>query len=169
MIWSVLAEVAQFVKKKQKDTYMTTTFIKVKKKSPEVKLPAYQKPGDSGMDVHAYLPDGDVVIESGFCRVVPTGLFFEIGEGFELQVRSRSGLATKSITVANSPGTVDSAFRGEVGVILRNDSHGAFVVRSGDRIAQFVFAPVVKAVLNEVSELAPSERGDSGFGSSGIK
>ena len=143
--------------------------VKIKLATKDVVVPKYATFGAAGMDVCAYIPDGEkvMVLDSKQVRLVPTGIFMEIPDGFECQVRSRSGLSTKGITVANSPGTVDSDFRGEVKVILRNDSHATYVVHHGDRIAQLVFAPVAKANFKIVDGLNDTQRGHGGFGSSG--
>ena len=134
--------------------------------------PTYEKEGDSGFDIRAFV-DKTIEIEPGNRALIPTGLYFEIPLGFELQVRSRSGLALKNgIMVLNSPGTVDSGYRGEIGVILYNtDQDQSFFVKNGDRIAQGVIAPVqtrhkIKFIKSE--SLSSSDRGLSGFGSTGI-
>lgn len=134
-------------------------------------LPAYATKGAAGMDLRAQLGDKkNVMIFPGGRMLVPTGLAVAVPEGFEMQVRPRSGLALKSgITVLNSPGTVDSDYRGEVGVILMNTTSESFVIMDGDRIAQAVFAPVVIAEFEEVAELPSTDRGAGGFGSSGVK
>jgi dUTP pyrophosphatase len=101
-------------------------------------------------------------------KLISTGIYLEIPEGYEVQVRSRSGLALKwGITVLNSPGTIDSGYRGEVGVILRNHDHRPYTVKKGDRIAQLVMAAVVTADIEEITELTNTERSDGGFGSTG--
>jgi dUTP pyrophosphatase len=128
-------------------------------------LPAYQTPGSAGIDLCA---NEAVYIPAGFTPMVLTGLYLEIPEGYEAQVRSRSGLAAQGIVVANSPGTIDSDYRGEVCVLLHNLSSYDYTVAAGDRIAQLVFAPVIQVELEEVSELSDTERGTGGFGSTGI-
>jgi dUTP pyrophosphatase len=134
-----------------------------------VALPSYASAGAAGADVRANLADrGRVVIAPGARALVPTGLCMAIPEGFEVQVRPRSGLALKhGVTVANAPGTVDSDYRGEVGVILVNLGAEAFAVEHGDRVAQLVVAPVVQAAFEVVEELDATERGSGGFGSTG--
>lgn len=123
-------------------------------------------PGSAGMDIHA---DEDVTLYSFETRPVKTGLAFEIPLGYELQVRPRSGLALKhEITVLNSPGTVDSDYRGEIKVLLANHGVKKFVIQRGDRIAQLVLAPVLQASIEEVSELSDTVRGTGGFGSTGV-
>ena len=133
------------------------------------KVPAYQSKGAAGADVCALLSE-DVVIESGEYKMIPTGLFLEIPEGFEVQVRPRSGLAAKNgVTVLNTPGTIDSDYRGEVKVILINHSKQPFTVKNGDRIAQLVIASVVQASFESAERLSSTERGEGGFGSTGIR
>jgi dUTP pyrophosphatase len=135
--------------------------------------PSYEKEGDSGFDIRAFI-DEPITIEPGRRALIPTGLHFEIPSSYELQVRSRSGLALKNgIMVLNSPGTVDSGYRGEIGVVLYNtDQTSDFLINNGDRIAQGVIAAVqttgkTKFIKKDV--LSSSERGDGGFGSTGIK
>ncbi len=130
-------------------------------------LPLYASPGAAGADVAAALA-GELVLRPGERAAVPTGLVIAVPEGLELQVRPRSGLALRSgVTVANAPGTVDSDYRGEVRVILVNLGDEPFTIRRGDRIAQFVLAPVVRAAFAESASLADTERGAGGFGSTG--
>lgn len=135
--------------------------------------PVYQKLGDSGFDLMANLPeDATITIQPLKRALVPTGLHFQIPIGFELQVRPRSGLALKyGITVLNTPGTVDSGYRGEVKVILYNTGDEPFVIKNGDRIAQGVIAPVQFSKTTKiirVNKLDESDRGSGGFGSTGI-
>jgi dUTP pyrophosphatase len=140
-------------------------------------LPKYQTDGASGMDLKAYVPkkedeaDPFVVLKKGHRMIVGTGLFLEIPVGFEGQIRPRSGLAiSKGITVLNSPGTIDSDYRGEVGVILANYGEADFVINNGERIAQIVFAPVERMELVEDAPiLSETKRGKGGFGSTGEK
>ena len=130
--------------------------------------PAYNHVGDAGFDFRADVPE-KIVVQPSQTVVIPTGLCFDMGRGVELQVRSRSGLAAKnSVQVLNSPGTVDSGYRGEIKVILRNSGKGVFVVEPGMRIAQGVFSEYLEAnfVPGEITE---SERGSAGFGSTGTK
>lgn len=128
-------------------------------------LPKYESAGAAGMDLRA---SAGVVVFPGNTMVVPTGLYLEIPEGYEGQVRSRSGLAAKhGVFVLNSPGTIDADYRGEVKVILHNSSGAPFRVVAGDRVAQLVFAKVERAEL-EVGELAETARGDGGLGSTGV-
>lgn len=133
-------------------------------------LPAYETKGSAGMDVRASLPSGAITIEPMCRALIKTGLFVELPIGTELQVRSRSGLAYKNgVAVLNAPGTIDSDYRGEIGVILINFGDSDFVVEDGDRIAQFVFAKYDYADLELVTELESTERGEGGFGSTGVK
>jgi dUTP pyrophosphatase len=130
-------------------------------------LPAYMSDGAAGADVVAAV-DGDLVLAPGARALVPTGFALEVPPGYEVQVRPRSGLALKAgVTCLNSPGTIDSDYRGPVGVILVNHGDQPFVVRRGDRIAQLVVAPVARASFGEAGVLAASIRGDGGFGSTG--
>jgi dUTP pyrophosphatase len=128
-------------------------------------LPAYATTGAAGMDV---VSAEDVTIAPGARHAVATGLALAIPEGYEIQVRPRSGLALKhGITVPNTPGTIDSDYRGELKVILINHGDEPFAIARGDRVAQLVLAPVVQAAWSEVAELDATERGEGGFGSTG--
>ncbi|MCB2074367.1 MAG: dUTP diphosphatase [Novosphingobium sp.] len=130
-----------------------------------LELPAYATDGAAGMDV---LAAEDVTLAPGARHAVATGIAVAIPHGFEIQVRPRSGLALKhGITVPNTPGTIDSDYRGEVKVILINHGSDAFEIRRGDRIAQLVLAPVTRASWLPVDELDETERGEGGFGSTG--
>jgi dUTP pyrophosphatase len=132
-------------------------------------LPSYETVGAAGMDVRANL-SASVCVSPGERMLVPTGLYLEIPAGLECQVRPRSGLALKKgITVLNTPGTIDSDYRGEVGVILINLSNENFTIQPNDRIAQLVFCPVIQVTLIETDALESSERGTGGFGSTGKK
>ena len=131
-------------------------------------LPAYETQASAGMDLRAWLPEGPVTLEPMQRGLVPTGLFMEIPEGYEGQVRPRSGLALKSgITVLNSPGTIDADYRGQICVILINLSDKPFVINSGDRIAQMIIAKCEQAELMQVETLSETERGAGGFGHTG--
>lgn len=132
-------------------------------------LPAYETGGAAGMDLRAAVPDdAPMVLKPGARDMVPTGLAFAVPAGFEAQVRPRSGLAAKAgITCLNTPGTIDSDYRGEVKVILINLGPEDFTIRRGDRIAQLVIAPVVQAQWREVADLDETSRGAGGFGSTG--
>ncbi|CAG0967620.1 dUTP pyrophosphatase [Geobacteraceae bacterium] len=130
-------------------------------------FPCYMTPHAAGMDICADLDD-DLVLEPGERKLVPTGLAISLPDGFEAQVRPRSGLALRhGIALVNSPGTIDPDYRGEIGVILINHGSETFVVKRGERIAQMVFAPFVRAELLEVDELDETARGDGGFGHTG--
>ncbi len=132
-------------------------------------LPSYQSSGAAGLDLLAALaPDRREILRPGERRLVPTGLVLEIPPGFEAQVRPRSGLALKTgVTVLNTPGTIDSDYRGEVGVILINLGANPFEIGRGDRIAQLVVAPAIQARLVMVEALSETTRGAGGFGSTG--
>jgi dUTP pyrophosphatase len=131
-------------------------------------LPAYQTAGAAGMDLHAAVGE-DLVIEPGGIVLVPTGLAVAIPEGFEGQVRPRSGLAVKhGISLPNTPATIDSDYRGEIRVPMINLGREAFRVSRGMRIAQFVVAPVVRVTWDEVADLPPTARAGGGFGHSGV-
>jgi dUTP pyrophosphatase len=134
-----------------------------------VRLPAYQSSGAAGADLQALIPE-DVVLAPGARALIPTGLQLEIPVGLEGQVRPRSGLAAKNgITVLNSPGTIDSDYRGEVKVILVNLGDADFTIRNGDRIAQIIFSPVVRVSFQKRDTIDVSERGSGGFGSTGVR
>ena len=134
-----------------------------------IELPAYETSGAAGMDLRAAVAaDAPLTLEPGKRALVPTGLVFEIPHGYEGQIRPRSGLAFKNgITCLNTPGTVDSDYRGEVGVILINHGQEPFVIKRGERIAQMVIAPYAQAVMAEVEALDETARGAGGFGSTG--
>lgn len=132
-------------------------------------LPAYATAGAAGMDIRANLPQ-TVTLQPLERHLIPTGLFIELPEGYEAQIRPRSGMAIKQgITCLNSPGTVDSDYRGELKIILINLSNTVQTINHGDRIAQMVIAKTEKAALIQVPELNGSLRGDGGFGHTGIK
>ena len=130
-------------------------------------LPSYETKGAAGLDLRS---TEAIILEAGARALVGTGLFLEIPAGFEAQIRPRSGLAIKyGISMVNSPGTIDSDYRGEIKVILINHGQEAFNVAVGDRIAQMVFAPVIQANWEPVDEVGESDRGGGGFGSTGRK
>ena len=132
-------------------------------------LPSYETSASAGLDIRAFIEE-KLTLSPGERKLIKTGLFLEIPEGYEAQVRPRSGLALKNgITVLNSPGTIDADYRGEIGVILINHSSEIFEINSGDRIAQLVFAKVEQAVWFETESLNETERGEGGFGSTGKK
>ena len=134
-----------------------------------VPLPSYETAGAAGADLRANLPDrGNMVLQPGARALVPTGLRIEIPHGYEVQIRPRSGLALKhGITLPNTPGTIDSDYRGPLGVIVMNAGQDAFEITHGDRIAQMVVAPVLQAEFELTEALSDTRRGDGGFGSTG--
>ena len=141
--------------------------ILVKKFDKNIKLPAYKTSGSSGMDLVAYIKN-KIIINPGKTAMIPTGIAVAIPRHYEIQIRPRSGLAAKKgISVLNTPGTVDSDYRGEIKIILINLSKKPFVVKSGDRVAQMILCPVVKGELQEVKNLPKTVRGKGGFGSTG--
>ena len=141
--------------------------VKIKNLSDN-ELPSYQTEGAAGVDLRANLPDNNITLQPLERTLVPTGLFLEIPEGYEAQVRPRSGMAIKhGITVINSPGTIDCDYRGEVKVPIVNLSNEPFTITHGDRIAQMVCAAYAKASFQTVTELSNTERGTGGFGSTG--
>ncbi len=143
-------------------------FIKRLDHAKDLPLPSYATDLSSGIDLFS-AADGDILIKPMERVLVPTGIVIELPEGFEAQIRPRSGLALKhGITVLNSPGTIDADYRGEIKVILINLGQEMFVIRRGDRIAQMVICPVIKVQLEEAKELSSTERSDGGFGSTGI-
>ena len=145
------------------------TKILIKRLSKEVSLPKYETSGSSGMDLAAYI-NNNVNLEPWKSEIIPTGISVSIPEGFEIQIRPRSGLAAKNkISVLNTPGTIDADYRGEIKVILINLSDKTFVIEKGFRIAQMVVCPIIQAKLEEVDELNETIRGEDGFGSTGTK
>ena len=133
-------------------------------------LPAYETSSSAGMDLRAYLPEGPITLKPMQRTLVPTGLFMEIPEGYEGQVRPRSGLAIKhGITVLNTPGTIDADYRGEVKIILVNLSDTDFVINSGERVAHIVFAKCEQMEVVNAETLSETERGEGGFGHTGRK
>ena len=143
--------------------------ILVKKFDKHIKLPVYKTSGSSGMDLVAYTKK-KVTINPSETAMIPTGLAVAIPKNYEIQIRPRSGLAAKKgISVLNTPGTVDSDYRGEIKIILINLSKKSFIVKSGDRIAQMILCPVAKGKLREVKNLPKTVRGKGGFGSTGKK
>ena len=141
--------------------------VLIKKLSPSVNLPSYKTNGASGMDLMAFI-EKPINLEPGKSCLVPTGLSVAFPEEYEIQIRPRSGLAVKnSISVLNSPGTIDSDYRGEVKIILFNHGSKKFLINNNDRIAQMVLTPIIKMELVETNELPESIRGKGGFGSTG--
>ena len=143
--------------------------ILIKKTNKKVITPKYKTDGSSGVDLSAFL-EKKVVIKPNSSELIPTGLQVAIPEEFEIQIRPRSGLAAKeSIGVLNSPGTIDSDYRGELKIILFNHSNKDFIINNGDRIAQMVLVPILKMEFEEVDSLPDTVRGQGGFGSTGKK
>lgn len=142
------------------------TVLRVKKLHEDAKLPTYANQwGDSGADVFSI---NDYILQPGERKLIQTGIAVICPDGYECQVRSKSGLALKQgLMVLNSPGTVDNGYRGEVGVILYNSSNEIRVIQKGDKVAQIVICPVSQAVIMEVNELDETSRGEGGFGSTG--
>ena len=147
---------------------MREPLLKIIKADPRIELPKYESEGAAGMDLRAFI-DGDISIPPFGRKKIPTGLKIEIPQGYEGQVRPRSGLAIKSgITVLNSPGTIDCDYRGDLEIIIVNLSAQDVIIKDGDRIAQLVVAPVCRVQLKETDTLAPTQRGGGGFGSTGL-
>jgi dUTP pyrophosphatase len=141
--------------------------VLIKKLSPEVELPSYKTSGASGMDLMALIKSSITVKPKTSC-LIPTGLSIAFSKEYEIQIRPRSGLAVKNnITVLNTPGTIDSDYRGEIKVIIYNHGNEDFVVNNKDRIAQMVLTPVIKMEFEEADELPKTIRGEDGFGSTG--
>ena len=141
--------------------------VLVKKLKSSVKLPSYKTSGASGMDLMAYM-DKSIELKPGESCIVPTGLSVAFPDEYEIQIRPRSGLAAKNnISVLNTPGTIDSDYRGEIKVILFNHGNKSFKISNNDRIAQMILTPVIKMDLEETNELPGSVRGVGGFGSTG--
>lgn len=134
----------------------------------DLPLPAYMSEGAAGMDLYANVKE-EVTVEKGSIKLIPTGIRIALPEGFEAQIRPRSGLALKNgISLVNSPGTIDSDYRGEIGVIVINFGENDFVVKRGDRIAQMVINRYEKVEWTECADLDETERGEGGFGHSGV-
>ena len=143
------------------------TEILIKRLSKQITLPKYETTGSSGMDLAANIMES-INIDPGKTAIIPTGLALSIPKGFEIQIRPRSGLAAKKkITVLNTPGTIDSDYRGEIKVILFNHGSKEFIVNNKDRIAQMILTPVIKIDLEETDNLPETIRGEGGFGSTG--
>ena len=141
--------------------------ILIKKLNPSVQLPTYKTNGASGMDLMAFI-EKPINLKPGKSCLVPTGLSLAFPEKYEIQIRPRSGLAAKnSISVLNTPGTIDSDYRGEIKIILFNHGNENFIINNKDRVAQMVFTPIIKMELEETNELPESLRGLGGFGSTG--
>lgn len=132
-------------------------------------MPSYGTFEAAGMDVHAYLPEGSVTLKPGQRALIPTGLYMQLPEGYECQIRPRSGLALKQgITVLNTPGTVDADYRGEIGVIIINLGENDFQINDGERICQMVVKEYTKVEWEEVNELDRTKREDGAFGHTGV-
>ena len=141
--------------------------VLIKKLNPSVQLPEYKTKGASGMDLVAFLKN-PVNVKSKTSSLIPTGISVAFSEKYEIQIRPRSGLAIKNnISVLNTPGTIDSDYRGEIKVIIYNHGNKDFIINNGDRIAQIILAPVVKMELEEIDNLSETLRGKGGFGSTG--
>ncbi|MCX7879038.1 MAG: dUTP diphosphatase [Ignavibacteria bacterium] len=147
---------------------MKVQITRLSKKFADIPLPNYQSAGSVGMDVYAAVED-TLIIEPGGVSLVPTGIAIAIPDGYECQVRTRSGLAYRhGVFALNSPGTIDNDYRGEIKIILANFGKKPFEIHRGDRIAQLVFARYEKVEWEEVESLSQTERGEGGFGSTGL-
>ena len=141
--------------------------ILIKKLDPAVKTPEYKTIGSSGMDLMAFIKK-PIIVKSNTSTIVPTGLSLAFSNQYEIQIRPRSGLAAKNqISVLNTPGTIDSDYRGEIKIIIFNHGNKDFTINNEDRIAQMVLTPVVKMELEETEKLPETVRGEGGFGSTG--
>jgi dUTP pyrophosphatase len=141
--------------------------VLIKKLSPDVELPSYKTSGSSGMDLMAFIKS-PIVIKPKTSDLIPIGISMAFSEEYEIQIRPRSGLAAKNnISVLNTPGTVDSDYRGEIKVIIYNHGKEDFVINNKDRIAQMILSPVIKMELQETNDLPKTLRGEGGFGSTG--
>ena len=141
--------------------------VLIKKLDPTVELPAYKTKGASGMDIMAFIKE-PINLKPNYSCLIPTGLTVAFSSDFEIQIRPRSGLAAKnSISVLNTPGTIDSDYRGEIKVILFNHGKNDFLINNKDRIAQMILTPVIKIDLEETDDLPETIRGEGGFGSTG--
>ena len=141
--------------------------VLIKKLSSDVELPSYKTSGASGMDLMAHIKS-PIIIKPKTSELIPTGLSVAFSEEYEIQIRPRSGLAAKNnISVLNTPGTIDSDYRGELKIIIYNHGNEDFTVNNSDRIAQMILTPVVKMKLQETDELPETLRGEGGFGSTG--
>ena len=141
--------------------------VLIKKLNPSVQLPEYKTKGASGMDLVAFLKN-PVNVKSKTSSLIPTGISVAFSEKYEIQIRPRSGLALKNnISVLNTPGTIDSDYRGEIKVIIFNHGEKDFIINNGDRIAQMILTPVIKMELEEIDNLPETIRGEGGFGSTG--
>ncbi|MDC0375759.1 dUTP diphosphatase [Pelagibacteraceae bacterium] len=142
--------------------------ILIKKLHSDVNLPTYETSGSSGMDLQAYISE-EIILKPDERKLIPTGLSIAIPENLEIQIRPRSGLAyKKGISVVNTPGTIDSDYRGEIKVLLINLGKEDFIIKKFERIAQMVVCPITKVVLSETNDLPDTIRGEGGFGSTGV-
>jgi len=141
--------------------------VLIKKLDSAVRLPEYKTDGASGMDLVAFLKNS-VILKPKTSSLISTGISVAFSENYEIQIRPRSGLAAKNnITVLNTPGTIDSDYRGEIKVIIYNHGDNNFIINNGDRIAQMILCPVIKMTLEETNDLPETIRGEGGFGSTG--
>ena len=141
--------------------------VLIKKLNPDVELPAYKTNGASGMDLMAFIEE-PIKIAPNSSYLIPTGLTMAFSEDYEVQIRPRSGLAVKNcITVLNTPGTIDSDYRGEIKIILFNHGKEDFIINNKDRVAQMILTPVIKMEFEEIDNLPDTLRGEGGFGSTG--
>ena len=141
--------------------------VLIKKLDSAVRLPEYKTDGASGMDLVAFLKNS-VILKPKTSSLIPTGISVAFSKNYEIQIRPRSGLAAKNnITVLNTPGTIDSDYRGEIKVIIYNHGDTNFIINNGDRIAQMILCPVIKMTLEETNDLPETIRGEGGFGSTG--
>ena len=148
---------------------MDTIILKVKRlgNNNDLPLPSYQSDGSSGLDLHAAV-NNDLTLEPGDIKLIPTGLSISLPEGYEAQIRPRSGLALKhGLGFVNAPGTIDADYRGEIGIIATNWGKKPLTIKRGERIAQMVIHTVSRAIVKEVKELDTTQRGEGGFGHSG--
>ena len=148
---------------------MDTIIVKVKRldNNTDLPLPSYQSDGSSGLDLHAAV-NKDLTLEPGDIKLIPTGLSISLPEGYEAQIRPRSGLALKhGLGFVNAPGTIDADYRGEIGIIAINLGKKPLIIKRGERIAQMVIHAVSRAIVKEVNELDTTQRGEGGFGHSG--
>lgn len=149
----------------------TVRIHRIKDSDVEIALPAYETNGSAGMDIRANFPTGQrdgITLIAGERALIPSGLKFEIPQGYEVQIRPRSGLALKhGITLVNAPGTIDSDYRGQVGMVLINLGDKPFHIAHGERVAQMVFSEVARCEIIEATSLTATERGAGGFGSTG--
>ena len=142
--------------------------IKIKSKNNDISIPSYETNSSAGLDLRAYLPEGNIKLNPKETKLIGTGLYFEIPEGFEVQIRPRSGLAFKNgVSVLNSPGTIDADYRGEIKILLINHGSEPFIVEHEMRIAQMIVARYERIEFEVVKSLSDSKRGSGGFGSTG--